>query len=66
MTGEPEFGSLADVPLRDAWAHEAHRFTPWLAANLERLSAAIGIPLELTGTETRVGTFSADILGGIR
>ena len=62
MMGEPEFGSLADVPLREAWSHEAHRFTPWLAANLDRLSAAIGIPLELTGTETRVGTFSADIL----
>jgi len=56
------FGSLADVPLREAWSHEAHRFTPWLAANLDRLAEAIGIPLELTGTEIRVGTFSADIL----
>jgi hypothetical protein len=59
---EPVFAMLADVPLRDAWAHEAHRFTPWLAANLDRLSAVIGIPLELAGTEMRVGTFSADIL----
>lgn len=56
------FGVLTDVPLREAWAHEAHRFTPWLADNLDRLSQAIGIPLELTGTEMRVGTFSADIL----
>ncbi|MDT0506919.1 hypothetical protein [Novosphingobium sp. MMS21-SN21R] len=62
MTGETTFGTLLDVPLREAWTHEAHRFTPWLAANLDRLSAAIGIPLELTGTEARVGTFSADIL----
>lgn len=61
-TPEIEFGTLADAPLREAWAHEAHAFTPWLAANLDRLSAAIGIPLELTGTEMRVGTFSADIL----
>lgn len=59
---EPVFATLADVPLRDAWAHEAHRFTPWLAENLDRLSGVIGIPLELTGTEMRVGTFSADIL----
>lgn len=59
---EPIFATLTDVALRDAWAHEAHRFTPWLAANLDRLSAAIRIPLELTGTEIRVGTFSADIL----
>lgn len=61
-TPEIEFGTLADAPLREAWAHEAHAFTPWLAANLDRLSATIGIPLELTGTEMRVGTFSADIL----
>ena len=59
---DPVFATLADVALRDAWAHEAHRFTPWLAANLDRLSGVIGIPLELTGTEMRVGTFSADIL----
>ena len=59
---DPVFATLADVPLREAWAHEAHRFTPWLAANLAGLSAVIGIPLELTGTEMRVGTFSADIL----
>lgn len=59
---DPIFATLTDVALRDAWAHEAHRFTPWLAANLDRLSAAIRMPLELTGTEIRVGTFSADIL----
>ena len=62
MSAEPIFGTLADVPLRHAWAHEAHRFTPWLAANLGRLGDVIGIPLELAGTEIRVGTFSADIL----
>ena len=59
---EIEFGTLADAPLRETWAHEAHQFTPWLAQNLDRLSQAIGIPLELTDTEMRVGSFSADIL----
>lgn len=59
---EPVFATLSDVPVRDAWAHEAHRFTPWLADNLGRLSDVIGLPLELTGTEMRVGPFSADIL----
>ncbi|MBX9664427.1 hypothetical protein [Novosphingobium sp.] len=59
---DPVFAKLADVPLRDAWTHEAHEFTPWLATNLDRLSEVIGIPLELSGTEMRVGTFSADIL----
>jgi hypothetical protein len=62
MSDEIIFGTLADVPLRSAWAHEAQRFTPWLAENIDRIAAAIGIPLELTGTEMRVGTFSADIL----
>jgi len=62
VTQEILFGTLTDVALREAWAHEAHSFTPWLAANLNRLSSSIGIPLELTGTEMRVGTFSADIL----
>lgn len=58
----PEFGRLVDVPARQAWAHEALAFTPWLADNLHRLSDAIGIPLELTGREVGVGRYSADIL----
>ncbi len=62
MDTQTSFGTLVDVPLREAWAHEAHRFTPWLAENLDRLSQVIGIPLELSGVEARVGTFSADIL----
>lgn len=56
------FGRLIDRPLRDAWKHEAHQFTPWLAENIDHLSEAIGIPLELTGTEVAVETFAADIL----
>lgn len=57
-----KFGRLSDLPLREAWKHEAHEFTPWLAENIDHLSEAIGIPLELTGTEVAVDTFSADIL----
>lgn len=56
------FSRLQDLPLRDAWKHEALEFTPWLAANIDHLSEVIGIPLELTGTEVAVDTFSADIL----
>lgn len=56
------FGTLEDAAVRQAWPHEAHRFTPWLADNLDRLSAVIGIPLELSGQEIGVGAFSADIL----
>lgn len=57
-----EIGSLIPVDLRLAWAHEANDFTPWLASNLDRLRAAVGIDLVLEGTEVTVGPFSADIL----
>lgn len=56
------FGTLKDLSLREAWRHEAKDFTPWLASNIDRLSQAISIPLELTGTEVAVEDFSADIL----
>ena len=57
-----EFGKLEDIDLRNAWTHEANDFTPWLANNLEWLSDAVGIRLELEGTEVSVDQFSADIL----
>ncbi len=59
---EIRFGRLEDLPLREAWKHEAHQFTPWLAENIDHLSEAVGIPLELTGTEVAIESFSADIL----
>lgn len=55
-------GRLVEVDLRAAWTHEALSFTPWLAQNLTHLSEAIGIPLEVAGTEVAVDAFSADIL----
>ena len=57
-----QFGELEDVELREVWGHEAHDFTPWLASNIERLSSAIGIPMDLEGTEVAVEQFSADIV----
>lgn len=58
----PQLGTLSHVELREVWPHEAHSFTPWLAANLTQLSDLVGIPLELEGTEVAVDLFSADIL----
>ncbi|MFP5422996.1 MAG: DUF4268 domain-containing protein [Gammaproteobacteria bacterium] len=57
-----EFGKIVEVPLRDVWAGEATHFTPWLAANLERVSTALGLELELESTEVNAGDFSADIV----
>jgi hypothetical protein len=56
------FGRLTDLLPREAWAHEALTFTPWLAANIDQLSEAVGIPLEVTGTEIPVEGFAADVL----
>jgi hypothetical protein len=58
----PELGTLVDVNIREAWNHEAHSFTPWLAAHLNTLADKLGIPLELKGQEVAVDTFAADIL----
>ena len=62
MLTPPHLGTITDVDIRQAWAHEAHSFTPWLAANLDVLSRVIGIPMELEGTEVTVESFFADIL----
>ena len=56
------FSRLTDLPPRDAWSHEERDFTPWLAANLNHLAEAIGIPLELTQIEVAAERFEADIL----
>lgn len=58
----PDLGTLKQVNLREAWSHEAHSFTPWLAQHLDKLATHIGIPLELEGQEVTVESFSADIL----
>ena len=55
-------GRLAEADPREAWIHEAHDFTPWLAENLDQLGDVIGLALEPEGAEVAVGPFSADIL----
>ncbi len=55
-------GRLERVNVRAAWTNEAIDFTPWLAANLDLLSEALGMNLELEMEEKYVGTFRADIL----
>ncbi len=62
MDDNPELGRLVEADLREAWAHEAHRFTPWLAQQLDLLGEVIGIPLEHEESEVAVDRFHADIL----
>ena len=63
MNQVPEVGRLEQVDLRQVWSHEAHSFTPWVLANADRLSEALGINLELHEAEHSVGSFSLDLIG---
>ncbi|WP_077701962.1 DUF4268 domain-containing protein [Virgibacillus dokdonensis] len=57
-------GNLKKVNVRNIWSHEALEFTPWLAneENIAELGKALGLELEVEGTEVAVGPYSADIL----
>ena len=46
-----EIHELQPVDLREAWRHEAHNFTPWLAKRLPLLGKELNLDLELVGTE---------------
>lgn len=49
--------------LRSVWSHEAHDFTKWLAeeTNLQELSDAVGIDIDLEERESSVGSFNVDL-----
>src|SRR3954467_5450735 len=51
------------VDARLVWTHEALDFTPWLEQHIDELAERIGVELEITAREARVGPFSADLLG---
>ena len=55
---------LKKVELREAWPHEAHDFTKWLALeeNLRLLGDELGFDIKLTQIEAEVGDFNVDIL----
>lgn len=55
-------GRLEPVPLRTIWPNEAADFTPWLAENLDALSQAVGLALELRQREFQVGRYALDLL----
>lgn len=56
-------GRLERVSVREAWAHEAQDFTPWLLANASHLGEVLGMDLELKEAEHSVGDFSLDLMG---
>ena len=60
----PEDG-IEYLEVREEWRDEARDFTPWLARNLDLLSEATGLKLELVREEAAVGPFSCDILAKV-
>ena len=63
MVDLPQLSRIISVPVREVWAHEAHHFTQWLLLNSDVLSDVLGMDLELTAAEHRVGGFALDLLG---
>ena len=57
-----QLGTLLRIDPREVWVHEASRFTPWLADNLDQLGRVLGMDLELIRREASVGDFSADLV----
>lgn len=65
MATSKPLSKLVQVPLREAWKHEANDFTPWLAEadNLNALADALGISeLVRVAIEHWVGEFKLDML----
>ncbi len=65
LSTQVQLGTLRQYDIRDVWKDEARDFTPWLLNNVEELSAAIGLDLELHQAEHPVGRFSLDLIGVI-
>jgi hypothetical protein len=61
-TGDVELGKLEQADPRAVWTHEALDFTPWLLANADRLSEALGIDLELEAAERAVDGYALDLV----
>lgn len=62
MSSVPNITALVWADAKEVLPHEAHDFTPWLAANLDLLGDALGLDdMELVQTEWKVDTFALDI-----
>jgi len=58
-----QLSRLQQISVREIWPHEAHHFTRWLLENADVLSDVLGMQLDLTEAEHKVGGFSLDLIG---
>ncbi len=58
----PQLAKLKRIDARVVWKNEAQDFTPWMRANIEALSDALQLELELPETEVPVGGFACDVV----
>ena len=64
MTIDPQqLGQLERIDARKVWQHEALEFTPWLSEHVDELNKAIGLEIEVSGREVKVGPFAVDLYG---
>lgn len=56
-------GRIKQENVRDVFPGEATDFTPWLEANIEQLSDAIGVEIGDLKREESVGSFNCDLIG---
>lgn len=54
-------GKIEIVPIRQAFQHEALRFTSWLEMNIDALSERVGLQLTVLEREKSVGSFTVDL-----
>ncbi|MYF26892.1 MAG: hypothetical protein F4211_06235 [Acidimicrobiia bacterium] len=59
---QKSLSKIKKVALRKVWPQEASDFTPWLEEHLGELGEALGIELEASERESRVGSRSLDIM----
>lgn len=62
---KPQLGQLHILSSRELWKHEERDFTPWLADNIDQLSAVLQVPIVVDQIEQRIGTYELDILGRV-
>jgi hypothetical protein len=62
---EPQLGKIEILSVRDLWKHEEREFTPWLAQNIDQLSAVLDVPIVVDQIEHKVGGYELDILGHV-